>query len=86
MGCRCIASVSIRLYSDPASAEGQSAREYFERKGVRCEELDPVANPSAREQMLALSGQADRPVILVGDEVLIGYDPEVLDSIVPSRY
>jgi len=86
MGCRCVPSVVITLYREPASAEGQSAREYFERKGMRYDDVDTVADPVARQQMLALSGQTDRPVIVVGGEVVVGYDPEVLDPIIPSRF
>ncbi len=86
MGCRCVAPVDVTIYRDPATTEGREAKLYFDRKGVQHEDFDVTADPGALRQMRALSGQTDRPVIVVDGRVLVGYDPEVLDPIVPSRF
>ena len=86
MTCRCVAPVDITVYRFPASAEGRQAVQYFERKGVRWDDMDVTADPGALQQMQALSGQTVRPVIVVDDQVVVGFDPLVLDPIVPSRF
>jgi len=86
MGCRCNAPVDITLYYDPASPEGLEALRYIERKGVAYENLDVRADSSALKQMRALSGQTERPVIVLDGQVFIGFDPSTLEPLVPSRF
>lgn len=86
MTCRCTASVDITLYRDPASAEGRQALLFIESKGVRWEDVDVTVDAGARLQMLALSGQAERPVLVVDGQVFVGFDPAVLEPLVPSRF
>jgi glutaredoxin len=86
MTCRCVAPVDITLYRDPTTPEGRQASLYFEHKGVRWEDMDVTADPEALSQMRALSGQTDRPVIVIDGQVIVGYDPEILEPVVPSRF
>lgn len=86
MTCRCVPSVDVTLYRDPASAEGRQARSYFDRKGVRYEDLDVAADSAAFQHMEALSGQHERPVIVVDGRILVGYDQAALELIVPSLF
>lgn len=86
MTCRCVAPVDITLYRDPATAEGREALLYFERKGVRFEDVDVTADASGIRQMLVLSGQTQRPVIVVDEQVLVGFDVAQLEPLVPSRF
>jgi glutaredoxin len=59
---------------------------FFERKGVRWDDVDVISNPSALQEMRALSGQTERPVIVVDGQVIVGCEPEVLEPLVPSRF
>jgi len=86
VGCRCVAPVDITLYRAPGSVEGRDARQYFDRKGVACEDVDVTSTPDALQQMEALSGQTERPVIVVDGKVLVGFSPSLLDPIVPSLF
>ncbi len=86
MTCRCVAPVDIMLYRDPKSAEGREAMLYFERKGVQWEDVDVSANPSALRDMRVLSGQTERPVIVIDGRVIVGCEPAVLEPLVPSRF
>jgi glutaredoxin len=59
---------------------------FFERKGVRWEDMDVTTSPSALREMRVLSGQTVRPVIVVDGQVIVGCDPAVLEPLVPSRF
>lgn len=86
MSCRCVPSVDVTIYSAPASLEGQQVRHFFNSKGVRYEEFDVLADPQALQRLRELSGQTDRPVIVVNDRVYVGFDRSQLESAVPSLF
>jgi hypothetical protein len=86
MTCRCVPNVDVTVYRDPKSAEGREAMLFFERKGVRWDDMDVTTSPSALREMRALSGQSARPVIVVDGQVIVGCDPAVLEPLVPSRF
>jgi glutaredoxin 3 len=86
MPCKCVPSVFVTIYSTPASVEGEEARNFFNRKGVPFEELDVSADPQALQRLRELSGQIDRPVIVVNDRVFVGFDDSQMESAVPSLY
>lgn len=86
MTCRCVPSTDITVYRDPATAEGREVSLYLDRKGVQWEDVNVMADPRALEKMRTLSGQTDRPLIVIDGIQFVGYDPEVLDPAVPSRF
>lgn len=86
MTCRCVPPVDITLYRAPDSAEGRQIALHLEHKGVCLEDIDVSADPAALQRMRALSGQDERPVIVIDGEVGVGYDPGFIDRSVPSRF
>ncbi len=86
MPCKCVGSVYITLYRPPDSAEGRQVQHFFERKAVAFEDLDVSTDPQALHRMRALSGQVERPVIVVDDRIFVGFDPSELERLVPSLF
>jgi len=86
MPCRCVPAVDITLYRTSTLAEGLQAQAYFLRKGVAFNDLDISADQQARQEMIDLSGQMERPVITVNGRVFIGFNPVDLELVVPSLF
>lgn len=86
MTCRCMPPVDITLYREHVSAEGYQMLLHLERKGVCMEDIDVSADPAALARMRDLSGQIERPVVVIDGQVVVGYDPDFLDRSVPSRF
>lgn len=86
MPCRCVPAVDVTILRTPSSIEGKQAQEYFQRKGVAFEDLDVSINPIALKRMEELSGQNERPTIIVNQQVFIGFNPDELDLAVPSLF
>jgi glutaredoxin len=86
MPCRCIPAVDITIYRKTSSVEGIQAQAYFLRKGLAFDDLDISINPQAQTKIEELSGQKDRPVIVVNQKTFIGFNPEELDLVVPSLF
>jgi len=86
MPCRCIPAVDITIYRSSQSAEGIQAQAYFLRKGLAFEDLDISNNPQALSKIEEISGQKERPVVVVNQKTFIGFNPEELDLVVPSLF
>ncbi len=86
MTCRCVPSVYVTIYAPPTSTETRDARNFFNRKGIPFEDLDISTDPQARQKIQELSGQAERPVIIVDEKIFIGFDQSQLESAVPSLF
>ena len=86
MPCRCVPAVFVTIYCTATSTETDEARHFFNRKGVPFEEFDVSTDPHALQRLQELSGQTDRPVIVVNDQVFVGFDDSQMESAVPSLY
>ena len=65
---------NITIYSTPTCHFCQMAKEFFKEQGVAYTEFDVAHDLERRQEMIQKSGQMGVPVILVGDEVIVGFD------------
>jgi len=86
MPCKCIGAVDVTIFRYPDSKEGVELKQFFDRKGVCYEDLDVSQDPKELQRMRELSGQVERPVALIDEKVVIGYDPVELEPLVPSFF
>ncbi len=86
MTCRCVPSVYVTIYAPPTSTETRDARDFFNSKGIPFEDLDVSTDPPARQKIQELSGQIERPVIVIDEKIFIGFDLSQLESAVPSLF
>jgi glutaredoxin len=70
----------IRLFIKPGCGWCYEAMDWLQQHRLPYEELDVISNPSARREMVALSGQTLAPVIEVDGEVLADFDVEELEA------
>ncbi len=70
----------IILYSQPACPPCFAARAYLKARKLSFEYKDIQADPEALRELVALKSQST-PTLVVGDQVLIGFDPEKLDAL-----
>lgn len=70
----------IRIFTTPGCNYCAQAKEYLSAKGLDFDAIDVTASPEAMKEMRAVSGGARSvPVIVVGREVIIGFDQGALD-------
>jgi len=70
----------VTIYSTPTCHFCQMTKEYLKENGVGYSEFDVAHDLEKRQEMIQKSGQMGVPVILVGDELIIGFDQERLAS------
>lgn len=64
----------VKLFSSSCCASCKGAAQFFRDRGIECEEIDVLSDPQAMDEMIRISGAVTTPVIIIGNEVIIGWD------------
>jgi glutaredoxin-like YruB-family protein len=73
--------MEIKIYSTPTCPYCVKAKEYLASKGVEYQAFDVSQDKAALDEMVKTTGQMGVPVILVGSEIIVGFDKQRLDSL-----
>ncbi|MBU6214768.1 glutaredoxin family protein [Patescibacteria group bacterium] len=71
---------NITIYSTPTCHFCNMTKEFLKDKGIGYTEFNVAQDIEKRQEMIQRSGQMGVPVIFVGDEMIIGFDKERLES------
>jgi len=71
----------VKVYSTPTCPWCHRAKDYLAKKSVQFEDIDVTKSPDKANEMVKLSGQRGVPVIVVDNEVIIGFDQAKLDKL-----
>lgn len=65
---------NVTIYSTPSCHFCHMAKEFFKEKNVVYTEYDVASDIAKRKEMIEKSGQMGVPVIVIGDELIVGYN------------
>ncbi len=69
---------SVTIYSTPTCHFCHMAKEFFTENKVEYTEHDVAADMEKRNEMIEKSGQMGVPVIMIGSELIVGFDEDTL--------
>ena len=72
---------NVTVYSTQNCPYCRMAKALLEKYGVPYDSIDVGADTEAAKKMIDLSGQRGVPVIVVGDEVIVGFDAQRLNEL-----
>ena len=75
----------VTIYTETTCPFCLQAKEYLREKGFKYQEKDVEENHEAREELIDVSGQQGVPVIIVNDEVVIGFNQTMLDTLLTDN-
>ena len=75
-----MAAKKVTIYSTPTCHFCAMAKDYFNANGVKFDAFDVAGDMEKRKEMMQKSGQLGVPVILVDDQVIVGFDKPKLAS------
>ena len=58
----------------------KGAKDYFNGKGVKYEEINLSEHPDRIQEMVRISGQMGVPMILIDGKVIVGFDRGAIDE------
>ncbi|PKL15178.1 MAG: NrdH-redoxin [Spirochaetae bacterium HGW-Spirochaetae-6] len=73
--------MQIKVYTTPTCHFCQKVKDYLKAKNVAYSELDVSKNPQYAQEMVQKSGQMGVPVVLLGNQIVVGFDKPKIDKI-----
>lgn len=71
----------VQIYSTETCHFCHMAKDFFAEKGIAYEDFDVGKDLAKRKEMLEKSGQMGVPVIVIGDELIVGFDEEKIGEL-----
>lgn len=70
----------VIIYSTPSCHFCHMAKEFFKESGVSYTEHDVAADQAQRAEMIEKSGQMGVPVIIIGNDLIVGFNkPKIVE-------
>lgn len=64
----------VEIYSTPTCHFCHAAKTFLTEKGISFTDHNVAQDLERRQEMVDLTGQMGVPVIVIGDDVMVGYD------------
>jgi glutaredoxin 3 len=71
----------VTIYTTPTCPWCHKAKAWLRDRKIRYKEIDVTSDRSGAEEMVRISGQTGVPVIVVGGEVIVGFNQNRLNEI-----
>ncbi len=65
---------TVTIYSTPTCHFCKLAKDFFAEKGIQYTGYDVASDAEKREEMIKMTGQLGVPVIVIGGDVMVGFD------------
>ena len=78
-----MATKKVSIYTTPTCTYCRAAKEFFKENNIPYTEFNVATDAEKREEMIEKSGQMGVPVIIIDDEVIVGFDePRIASTLV----
>jgi glutaredoxin-like YruB-family protein len=75
----------IRIYSKPLCQDCNRAKAFLNEKGIQFEDIDILKNKPAHEEMVHRYGVDILPVIVIDDQVMVGFNPPKINKLLSNH-
>lgn len=75
-----MADKDVRIYTTPTCPWCRKAKEYLKEKGIQFTDFNMAEDREKLQEMVQLTGQRGVPVIIIGDEVIVGFSQAKIDQ------
>lgn len=72
----------IKVYSTPTCPYCKMVKELLSSKSVEYQDIDVSASQESLDEMISVSGQMGVPVVVIGDEVIRGFNKDKIESLI----
>ena len=72
---------NVTIYSTPSYHFCHMAKDFFKENNVAFTDFDVAADMEKRKEMVDKSGQMGVPVIVIGDQIVVGFNKPKLSEL-----
>ena len=71
---------TVTVYSTPSCHFCHMAKDFFKEKNVEFVDFDVAGDQEKRKEMIDKSGQMGVPVIIIGNQIIVGFNkPKIVE-------
>lgn len=74
-------SKKVEIYTTPSCEFCKKAKEYMKEHDIQYKEYDVKEDADKRQEMIEMSGQMSVPVIVSGDEMMVGFEEKKFEEL-----
>ena len=71
----------VEIYSTPSCHFCHMAKEWMTQKHISFVDYNVAENLEKRKEMIEMTGQLGVPVIKIGNDVMVGFNPEQMENL-----
>lgn len=71
----------VSIYTTETCGYCKMAKEFFQKNNVQYQEFNVGTDLEKRKEMIEKSGQMGVPVIMVGDDIIVGFNKPKLETL-----
>lgn len=72
---------NVTIYSTPSCHFCHMAKDFFKEKNVSFTDYDVAGDAAKRQEMIEKSGQMGVPVIIIGNELIVGFNKPLISKL-----
>lgn len=72
---------NITIYSTPSCHFCHMAKDFFKENNVSFTDYDVAGDAAKRQEMIEKSGQMGVPVIIIGNELIVGFNKPLISKL-----
>ena len=76
---------AVKIYTTPTCPWCKKAKEWMKGKKIKYTEYNVAKDEKARKRIIEKSGQMGVPVLEIGAEVIVGYDPKAIEKALKKK-
>jgi len=77
--------ITVKIYTTATCPWCHKTKEWMKEKKIKYTEYDVAKDEKARKKMIEISGQMGVPVLEIGKEVIVGYDPKAIEKALKKK-
>ena len=71
----------MKIYSTPTCPYCHTLKAFLKEKGIEFKDIDVSSDSAAAEEMIQKSGQMAVPVIVIGPDIVVGFNQARIDEL-----
>jgi glutaredoxin-like YruB-family protein len=75
----------IKIYSTPTCHYCVMAKEFFNKNNIEFENIDVSTDHAKAQEMIDKTGQMGVPVIIINDNIIVGFQQDVIKKILEGK-
>jgi glutaredoxin-like YruB-family protein len=76
---------NVTIYTSPTCHYCHAAKEFFAKNNIAFIEHDVASDMEQRKEMIDKSGQMGVPVIIVGENIIVGFDEDKVKELLEIK-